>query len=169
MADDVRRDRAKALFDAMGLGYGGRFPLHVLFRMALFIHDESIVYAGARLIPDEDRHRAPVTGEAVAFTATRVVHATFAGAAVDDEPAREAAGTASCRVWARGSLVSCAVPEGDDWAWHHEWPSLVPPGAQIVLEYAGGTTLSLPLDPDDRRGAKLEALLAGLLANLDAR
>lgn len=166
MADDVRRDRAKALNDALGLGYNSRFPLHVLFRMALFVNGEEIIYAGARMTPDQNQHRSPVSGEAVAFTATRVVHATFTGTEAHDEPERGEK-TTSCRAWSRRTLTACAAAaDSDDWAWHHQWPCTVPKDEQIALTYRDGTTLQLPLDPGDRRGGQLDGLISSVLGDL---
>jgi hypothetical protein len=165
--DEERARRGRTLLDAMRQGYGNQFPMHVLWRMAAFVADDEIVYADAHIQAGEGR---TATGVAVAFTANRVVQATFTDAPVEET--EKGTSTATCSVWSRRHLQSVATAESaegsPDWAWYHQWAASVPSYGRLHLAYAQGQALTLPLDPGHRDGERLSPLLGGLLEDLSA-
>jgi hypothetical protein len=157
---------AQALLASLGLGHYENLPLHVVFRMAALVAGEPIVFGDVRV--DDDNRR--VTGEAVAFTATRVIYAAFTDSQLHDEPAR-GEGTVDCRTRSRSDLrsVGAELQDGDpdsDYAWHNDWGSVVPTRSQLTLRYDDDLVLRLPCRPDQGRAARLDAFLPSLLSDL---
>lgn len=168
LRDTDRHVRARALIDSLGLEPLERFPLHVIYRMSALVLDEPIVFGDVRTEYDDYRR---ATGEAVIFTPSRIVHAIFADAEARDEPAREAS-TVECRTWARRRLSQVGTGGQDatvnqDWSWYHEWGTVLPNVAQLVLDYSDGAVLRLPLEPTGSRAKRLEGFLPLLLRDIE--
>jgi hypothetical protein len=164
LRDTDRHVRARALLASLGLEPFERFPLHVVYRMSALILDEPVVYGDARTAHD-DQQRA--TGESVIFTASRVVRAVFTDSVARDEPPREVS-TVECRTWARRRLLSVGTGGPDtevnqDWSWYCEWGTVLPNISQLVLSYADGDVLRLPLKPTGSGAKRLDGFLPELL------
>lgn len=173
--DSQRIRRARALLDSLGLTHGAHLPRHVVFRMSALTGGEEIIFGDARVDSAVAGGRKQ-NGEAVVFTATRVISALFSGSEADGEPPMEES-TVDCKTWARRRIADVAMVSKDangnptttneDYHWHHEWSSLVPEGAQLVLRYGVGLgELHLPCDTGEGRAARLDAFLPSLLADL---
>ncbi len=172
--DSERLKRVRAVHDSLGRTGTPWVPMHVLFRVSALVADEDIVFGDAKV--DRQDLGRQVSGEVVVFTATRVVHAVFLGSEADDEPSQGRA-TVDCASWARSRLKAVLMEsdeydgvmvEGtnEDYGWHHEWDSIVPPGAQLALRYADDRTLLLPCDAREGRAARLDAFLPSLLRDI---
>lgn len=173
--DSQRVSRARALLDSLGLTFGDHLPGHVVFRMSALTGGEEIVFGDAR-VESAVAGGQKQNGEAVVFTATRVIHAFFSGSQADGEPPMMES-TVDCKTWARRGLEGVAMASeevngepattNEDYHWHHEWGSVVPVGAQLVLQYGVELgELRLPCDTREGRGARLDAFLPSLLADL---
>lgn len=173
--DSQRISRARALLDSLGLTFGDRLPGHVVFRMSALTGGEKIVFGDARVESAVAGGRRQ-SGEAVVFTATRVIHAFFRGSQADGEPPMMES-TVDCKTWARRDLKGVAMVSeeangepattNEDYQWHHEWVSVVPVGARLVLQYGVELgELHLPCDTREGRAARLDAFLPSLLSDL---
>lgn len=157
---------AQALVASLGVGHYERIPAHVMFRMAALVAGEPIVFGDVRLEADGRR----VSGDAVAFTATRIIYATFDGAQLDGEPPRGSR-TVNCHARARSDLQTVGAEaqdgnEDNDYAWHHNWGSVIPAGAQLTLRYSDDVVVRLPLTLAEGRAARVDPFLPSLLADL---
>lgn len=173
--DSQHISRARALLDSLGFTSGDRLPDHVAFRMTALTGGEKVVFGDACVRSAVPGGRQ-LDGEAVVFTASRVIHARFRGSQADGVPPMMES-TVDCKTWARRDLEGIATVSEDaagepattnqDYHWHHEWSSIVPIGAQLVLQYGGESdALHLPCDTSEGRYARLDPFLPFLLADL---
>jgi hypothetical protein len=149
VAASIRADRLVRLLAAFEppnrFGGSTEVPMPVYFRLVELVDDDDPVYADNGLSAGEG-------GSLVVFTRTRVVLVT----AVQND--------FEVSAFRRRDLDRIALGSGG--AWNGDYGQSWPEGRSIVLTYASGIDLTLPLAP--RKASELAAFLPALLADLEA-
>lgn len=163
-ASEARRQTFQDTADGLRLRDSRDVTVHALRRLTALINGEPIVYAEHALAGGP----AHLSGTIVVLTERRVIFAELTNAPVrQSDP--EAGGTVKVRAWARRTLIELEAPASgnSDWAWSEDWDEPWPNRrTQMVLRYAGGTDLTLPLNADTALRSDLPRLLPLLLGVL---
>lgn len=155
--EDVSQEVYDALVQSADGGFDGA-PSHPAAQVGALAGDESLVFLEVHLerqgvdgIPS-----GPWVGRVVAFTPTRAI-------LVDVWPEDTTAAA-----WRRADLVRLSL-EGGNLAWAVAADGLLPPGATVLLSYARGDLMALPLNPTvQHRSRAAGEFLPSLLEDLAA-